>query len=73
MPADEERALARADVEEMQTLLNKLGVDAGEPDGVLGTRTREAVRDYQLRNRLQADGYPSYEMLDILREAAAIQ
>lgn len=73
MPANEERALARADVEEIQTLLNKLGVDAGEPDGVLGTRTREAVRDYQLRSGMKADGYPSYEILDILREAAAVR
>ena len=73
MPATEERTLARADVEEMQTLLNQLGVDAGKPDGVLGSRTREAVREYQLRNQLTADGYPSYDVLEILRKAAAKQ
>ncbi|MES2603726.1 MAG: lytic murein transglycosylase [Pseudomonadota bacterium] len=70
MPATEERSLAKADVEEMQTLLNQLGVDAGTPDGVLGTRTREAVREYQLRNQMKADGYPSHEVLELLRNAA---
>lgn len=70
MPATEEQSLSRADVLEMQTLLNQLGIDAGTPDGVLGSRTREAVREYQLRNRLIADGYPSFEVLDVLREAA---
>jgi membrane-bound lytic murein transglycosylase B len=72
MPA-EERALARADVEEMQVLLNQLGIDAGTADGVLGTRTREAVRNYQLRNNLTADGYPSYEILEVLRTDAGSQ
>lgn len=69
----DEKALARADVEEMQMLLNGLGIDAGTPDGVLGTRTREAVRSYQLQNNLTADGYPSYEILELLRGAPAAQ
>jgi membrane-bound lytic murein transglycosylase B len=69
MPQEEERALARADVEELQGLLNRAGVDAGETDGVLGSRTRDAVREYQLRNRLTPDGHPSFELLEILRSA----
>lgn len=69
MPEEEERALARADVEELQGLLNSAGVDAGETDGVLGSRTRDAVREYQLRNRLTPDGHPSFELLEILRNA----
>jgi membrane-bound lytic murein transglycosylase B len=70
MPATEERALAREDVMELQTLLNTLGFDTGMPDGVAGTRTREAIRNYQLQNNLQADGYVSYEMLALLRGPA---
>lgn len=70
MPATEERALARSDVMEMQLLLNQLGHDVGEPDGVLGSRTREGVRQFQLANRLPADGYASWEMLQALREHA---
>lgn len=73
MPATEERALAREEVMEMQQLLNALGFDTGTPDGVAGSRTREAIRNYQLRNNLQADGYVSYEMLALLRGPAAGQ
>jgi membrane-bound lytic murein transglycosylase B len=67
MPAKEERALARADVEELQSLLIQAGLAVGIPDGVLGTRTREAVRDYQIQHRLKPDGYASYEFLEALR------
>jgi membrane-bound lytic murein transglycosylase B len=70
MPATEERPLAREEVMEMQTLLNARGFDAGTPDGVAGSRTREAIRNYQLQNSLQADGYVSYEMLALLRGPA---
>jgi len=71
MPTTEERALARNDVMEMQELLNRLGHDVGEPDGILGTRTREGVRLFQLANDIPADGYASHDMLLALREQAA--
>jgi membrane-bound lytic murein transglycosylase B len=68
MPSAEERALARSDVMEMQELLNSLGHDVGTPDGVLGSRTREGVRNFQLANSIPADGYASWDMLLALRE-----
>jgi membrane-bound lytic murein transglycosylase B len=68
MPATAEQALARNDVMEMQELLNRLGHDVGEPDGILGTRTREGVRLFQLANDIPADGYASHDMLLALRE-----
>ncbi len=46
------------------------------PDGVAGSRTREAIRNYQLAGRIQADGYVSYEMLEAcggLRQAVKDQ
>lgn len=70
MPTTEERPLTRAEVEEMQTLLNALGFDTGTPDGSVGTRTREAVRAFQLSKELPADSYVSYEVLDMLRTLA---
>ena len=73
MPAVEERALAREEVMEMQNLLNSMGFDTGTPDGVAGSRTREAIRAYQLQNNLQADGYVSFEMLALLRTLPTIQ
>jgi membrane-bound lytic murein transglycosylase B len=71
MPSNEERALARTEVEELQTLLNTLGFDAGTPDGAVGSRTREAVRSYQLQHRLPADGHVTMELLTALRGLSA--
>lgn len=71
MPSTEERALARSDVMEMQELLNGMGHDVGDPDGILGSRTREGVRNFQLSNQLPADGYPSYDLLGTLRSTAS--
>lgn len=42
---------------ELQTALNELGFDAGEPDGFPGLRTQAAIRAYQLVQHLPADAY----------------
>lgn len=70
MPATEERGLTRAEVLELQMRLNNLGFDAGEPDGAVGSRTREAVRLYQISAGLPADSYVSSELLAKLRQQA---
>jgi membrane-bound lytic murein transglycosylase B len=41
----------------LQEGLNTLGYDTGGMDGVLGRRTRQAIRDYQKARGLPADGY----------------
>ena len=43
----DERALSMAERFEMQQLLARRGFDIGEPDGLLGPRTRVAIRGYQ--------------------------
>ncbi|MFT6067245.1 MAG: lytic murein transglycosylase [Methylophilaceae bacterium] len=48
----------------MQAKLNTLGYDSGKPDGFPGTKTQQAIRDYQLKHGLPADGYPSRELID---------
>lgn len=67
MPANE-TALSRAQVEELQELLNGRGFDSGEPDGRVGYRTRAAVRAYQSEQGLIPDGHASMELLDRLRD-----
>ncbi|MEM7222360.1 MAG: lytic murein transglycosylase [Pseudomonadota bacterium] len=67
-PADE-RPLSRAEVEEIQNHLTQLGYDTGTPDGVVGARTRAAIRSYQRAAALPPDGYPTPELLDGLRDA----
>lgn len=67
MPEGEERPLTREEVTELQNLLTGLGFDTGEPDGAVGSRTREAVRNYQISKGLPADSYVSFELLAALR------
>ena len=43
----DERALSMAERFEMQELLARRGFDIGEPDGLLGPRTRIAIRNFQ--------------------------
>ncbi len=52
---------------EMQEILISLGFDTGGIDGVLGSKTREAIRTFQKGKRLPADGYPSPLLLARMR------
>ena len=61
------RPLSYAQAEAMQRLLNQLGFDAGPVDGVPGSQTRAAIRDYQQANGLPADGYASVSLLERLQ------
>ena len=65
---ENETALSRAQVLELQELLNSRGFDSGEPDGRVGSRTRAAIRAYQSEQGLIPDGHASLELLDSLRE-----
>jgi len=58
-------------VKELQDLLNKHGYNVGEPDGKVGSGTRAAVKQAQLKFGLPADSYPSAELIARLRAAGA--
>jgi membrane-bound lytic murein transglycosylase B len=64
---ENEQALSLADVRELQELLNALGIESGEPDGRVGSRTRRAIREFQSQNELPMDGYASFQLLESLR------
>jgi membrane-bound lytic murein transglycosylase B len=51
--------LSTAQLKTLQQALNELGFDAGTPDGMLGPRTQNAIRDYQVMHKLPVDGYPA--------------
>ena len=53
--------------EEVQQRLAAHGLYSGEADGRLGSKTREAVRQFQLRRGLRADGYANLALLKELR------
>jgi peptidoglycan lytic transglycosylase B len=59
--------LTRYDVVEMQSMLTNLGFEPGEPDGIVGEKTRRAIRMFQKSVELPADGYPDPGLLEQLR------
>lgn len=62
-----ETPLTLAEREELQTRLNARGYDVGKVDGVLGLKTRKAVRKFQATIAWPQDGYPNKALLDALR------
>lgn len=61
------KGLSIPQVKELQALLNRHGYDAGEVDGKLGSGTREAVKQAQLKIGMPADSWPTPELLARLR------
>ncbi len=59
--------LSRAERGELQALLNRLGHDVGEPDGIIGPRTRAAIQAFQAAAGLPADGRAGMKTLSALR------
>ncbi|TIW38242.1 MAG: peptidoglycan-binding protein, partial [Mesorhizobium sp.] len=43
-------------VQNMQRILNKNGYEAGNADGVMGQKTKDAIMAFQTDNDLQATG-----------------
>jgi membrane-bound lytic murein transglycosylase B len=68
-PRSEQPILSRSDRVELQTLLAQRKYDVGEPDGVIGKRTREAIRGYQRTAGMVPDGFPNSALLQSLRQA----
>ena len=64
----EERALSMSERFEMQQLLARRGYDIGEPYGLLGPRTRIAIRNFQVATGQIPDGFASSVVLDRLRQ-----
>jgi peptidoglycan hydrolase-like protein with peptidoglycan-binding domain len=63
----DEPLLVKTEREEVQMRLAVLGLYSGNADGRLGAKTRDAVREFQLRRGLRADGYANLALLKELR------
>ncbi|CAN5865515.1 lytic murein transglycosylase [soil metagenome] len=67
-----ESALSIGDRIVTQRALAQLGFDPGQPDGVVGVNTRNALRTWQKSRGLTADGYLSLDMVRRLKTEANI-
>jgi len=65
-------SLNREQILELQGLLNQLGYEAGEPDGLFGSNTRRAVSRFQADQNLRADGFPTAALLNQMRVRAGV-
>lgn len=61
------RPISRNQIKEVQRLLAARGYAVGDIDGLLGAKTRAAVREIQRKTGRQADGFPRPQLLEILR------
>ena len=57
---------------ELQELLQKRGYDVGRIDGVLGLKSRVAIREMQIKLNMPADGWPTAELLGALRGVGSV-
>lgn len=60
-------SLSDNQTKQLQQILQSRGHDVGKVDGIIGARTREAVRAVQLELGMPADSYPTAELLQRLR------
>jgi membrane-bound lytic murein transglycosylase B len=59
--------LGRPEREELQQRLAQRGFETGGIDGIIGDRTRAAIRTYQRSRQLPEDGHPSFNLIERLR------
>jgi lytic murein transglycosylase len=65
-PTDD-AALSRSERRELQALLIKHGYDVSNFNGVIGTKTRKAIADFQVRAGMKRDGRAGLKVLNALR------
>jgi len=64
----QDKALSVEQVKEIQSLLNHEGHNVGVVDGKIGSKTREAIRTWQLEKGYVGDGYANIALLSKLRK-----
>ena len=63
-----EKPLSRNQVEKIQELLVAHGYDPGQIDGVVGSQTRQAIKEFQRTTKMPPDGHPTPGLLEKLGE-----
>ncbi|CAN7544071.1 lytic murein transglycosylase [Phenylobacterium sp. LjRoot225] len=71
-PWPQETPLSLVDRMTAQRVLANLGFDPGAPDGLIGLKSRDALRAWQKARGLTADGYLSPDMVRRLKAEAGV-
>ncbi len=66
----EDKALSHEQIKEIQMRLNLANHNSGFADGKIGSKTREAIRTWQLENGYAGDGYANLALLKNLQKNA---
>jgi len=69
-PPDDDQPLSHGTVIDIQNRLARLGLYTDEADGLLGPKTRSAVRLFQKQAGMPADGHPTNEVIAKLQQTA---
>jgi lytic murein transglycosylase len=69
-PTDD-RGLSRAERREVQQRLIERGFDIGSADGMIGSKTQAAIREFQAAQGLVVDGRAGGRLLEALRASAS--
>ncbi len=59
-------SVSRSTIRSVQRVLKRCGYNCGTADGVMGTKTKRALKNFQRDNGLTADGVIGQETLDAL-------
>ena len=65
----QDKQLSIVQTQELQRTLARMGYDIGEADGRIGDKAQTAIRAYQRKSGLMADGYPTMALLERVRKA----
>ncbi len=65
----QDKRLSMTQTQDLQRHLARLGFDVGEADGRIGDKAQTAIRAYQRKAGLMADGYPTPALLEKMRTA----
>jgi membrane-bound lytic murein transglycosylase B len=71
-PQNKQNQFSIAEMKALQQQLNQLGFVSGEPDGIWGPKSRKAIKQFQLKENLIADGYPNEDVFLALQKKQKI-
>ncbi|RKQ71838.1 Sel1 repeat-containing protein [Litorimonas taeanensis] len=67
---DRQAAAKVAELKQVQTLLSNMGFEVGAPDGIMGSKTRQAITRFEQANGMEVTGQVSPTLIDKLSIAA---